>query len=139
MNDSKTNIKKSSTWIRLIYIVLFGAILIPAGRFVLALITLGQFLMVLITGSDNHNMRNLGKGIGQWVYQGILFLTFNTDAKPFPFDDWPEVEQSSEGLDESNTSDVEDKVAAEDDSDIPTFLEGEDSQNDSFDTSKNKK
>jgi hypothetical protein len=95
--------------------------------------------MVLITGSDNHNMRNLGKGIGQWVYQGILFLTFNTDAKPFPFDDWPEVDQSSEGLDESNTSDVEDKVAAEDDSDIPTFLEGEDSQNDSFDTSKNKK
>ena len=82
MTDGKENFKKTSTWIRFAYMVLFGAILIPLGRFVLAFIVVGQFLMVLVKGRDNVNLRKLGNALGQWIYQGILFLTFDTFRGP---------------------------------------------------------
>ena len=95
MTDNGIHVKSSSTWVRLAYMLFFG-LLIAVGRMVLGIVVLGQFLMVLITGNDNDNLRNLGQGLAKWIYQGILFLTFNTDAKPFPFDEWPQVD-SSEG------------------------------------------
>jgi hypothetical protein len=128
MTDSKKNIKKTSTWIRLAYMVLFGVILIPLGRFVLALIVAGQFLVVLVKGKDNDNLRTLGKAVGEWIYQGILFLTFNSESKPFPFDDWPTVDptpgySSESGPVESNdTVIIEGTTESGDDSDIPSFV-----------------
>ena len=133
MTDSKENVKKTSTWIRFAYMVLFGAILIPLGRFVLAFIVVGQFLMVLIKGRDNDNLRNLGKAVGQWIYQGILFLTFNSQAKPFPFDEWPDVEPTpgyaSESEPESvnlKNSEIVESDSEADDNDIPSFVSADD-------------
>jgi len=74
MTDSKANVKKQSTWIRLAYMVLFGVFLIPLGRFVLGFIIIGQFLVVLVKGKDNDNLRNLGQALGEWIYRGILFF-----------------------------------------------------------------
>jgi hypothetical protein len=128
MTDSKKNIKKTSTWIRLAYMVLFGVILIPLGRFVLALIVAGQFLVVLVKGKDNDNLRTLGKAVGEWIYQGILFLTFNSESKPFPFDDWPTVDPTPGYSSESGPVESNDTVIIEgttepgDDSDIPSFV-----------------
>ena len=48
--------------------------------------------MVLITGKDNDNLRNFGQGVSKWVSQGLLFLTFNSETKPYPFSEWPETE-----------------------------------------------
>ena len=131
MTDSKTNVKKSSTWIRLAYMVLFGVFLIPLGRFVLGFIIIGQFLVVLVKGRDNDNLRNLGQSLGEWIYRGILFLTFNTEAKPFPFEEWPVMEPSAgysaDSTDQPKESDiVETEVVADDDSNIPTFVASED-------------
>ncbi|RZO20238.1 MAG: DUF4389 domain-containing protein [SAR92 clade bacterium] len=131
MTDSKANVKKSSTWIRLAYMVLFGVFLIPLGRFVLGFIIIGQFLVVLVKGRDNDNLRNLGQSLGEWIYRGILFLTFNTEAKPFPFEEWPVMEPSAgysaDSTDQQKESDiVETEVVADDDSNIPTFVASED-------------
>ena len=134
MTDSKTNVKKQSTWIRLAYMVLFGVFLIPLGRFVLGFIIIGQFLVVLVKGRDNDNLRNLGQALGEWIYRGILFLTFNTEVKPFPFEEWPVMEPSSgysadSEADQAEDADiVETEVVADDDSNIPTFVASEEAE-----------
>jgi hypothetical protein len=127
MTDGKENIKKTSTWIRFAYMVLFGAILIPLGRFVLAFIVVGQFLMVLVKGRDNANLRKLGNALGQWIYQGILFLTFNSEAKPFPFEEWPDVELMPGYTSEPESdSEIVESDTESDDSDIPSFVSSDD-------------
>ena len=134
MTNNGIHVKRSSTWIRLAYMVFFG-LLIAVGRLVLGIVVVGQFLMVLITGNDNDNLRNLGQGLAKWIYQGILFLTFNTDTKPFPFDEWPQVD-TSEGYSSRTAPSVDTKapnsadpdIASEDDSSIPSFVVSEDAE-----------
>ena len=132
MSDKKLPLTNCNTWIRLAYMLLFG-ILLMAARLVISLVVVVQFLLVLIIGSDNENLRNLGQGLGKWVYQTVLFLTFNSEAKPFPFDEWPTVETVSgysvNGNDDDDVEEVEDAeyVEAEEvaDDDVPSFTADE--------------
>ena len=87
----KTNLLNADTWVRLLYMLLFG-LLLTIARMVIWVVAIVQFLFVLISGEDNTNLRNLGQGVTRWVSQALLFLTFNSDEKPFPFSDWPDTE-----------------------------------------------
>lgn len=124
---SLTNV---NTWIRLAYMVLF-ALLVMAARLLVSIVVIVQFVLVLVFGRDNENLRNLGQGLGKWVYQAIMFLTFNSDDKPFPFDEWP-VLDPSEGYSVSSPEEVEDVEFVDadtdldvSDEDIPSFTAGE--------------
>jgi hypothetical protein len=126
-NMSLTNV---NTWIRLAYMVLF-VLLVMAARLLVSIVVILQFALVLVFGRDNENLRNLGQGFGKWVYQAIMFLTFNSNDKPFPFDEWP-VLDPSEGYSVSTPEEVEDVefVDAESDldvsdEDIPSFTAGD--------------
>ena len=101
-NMSLTNV---DTWIRLAYMVLF-AVLVMAARLVVSIVVVVQFALVLVFGKDNENLRNLGQGLGKWVYQAIMFLTFNSNDKPFPFDEWPTTDPS-EGYSVHSVEDAE--------------------------------
>lgn len=126
-NLSLTNV---DTWIRLAYMVLF-ALLVMAARLLVSIVVVVQFALVLIFGRDNENLRNLGQGLGKWVYQAIMFLTFNSNDKPFPFDDWPTLEPS-EGYSVAATkeakyaeyTDAETDLDVSDE-DIPSFTAGD--------------
>ncbi len=52
-------------------------------------ITAIQFLFKLFTGEPNRQLRGFGQSLGTFVYDVILFLTFQSDEKPFPFAPWP--------------------------------------------------
>ena len=126
-NLSLTNV---DTWIRLAYMVLF-ALLVMAARLLVSIVVVVQFALVLIFGRDNENLRNLGQGLGKWVYQAIMFLTFNSNDKPFPFDDWPTLEPS-EGYSVAASKEAKDAeyIDAEidldvSDEDIPSFTAGD--------------
>jgi hypothetical protein len=93
MSDKKISLLNANTWIRGAYMLLFGLLLV-AARLIISLVVVVQFLFVLCTGSDNDTLRNLGQGLAKWVYQTLMFLTFNNEEKPFPFDEWPAVESS---------------------------------------------
>lgn len=126
MTDSKKTLTNSNTWIRFAYMLLF-TLLLMAARLIVAVVVVVQFVIVLATGNDNQNLRNLGQGLGKWVYQAIMFLTFNSDNKPFPFDEWP-VLDPSEGYSVSSPEQVDDAEFVEvevDDQDIPSFTAGE--------------
>jgi hypothetical protein len=126
-NLSLTNV---DTWIRLAYMVLF-ALLVMAARLLVSIVVVVQFALVLIFGRDNENLRNLGQGLGKWVYQAIMFLTFNSNDKPFPFDEWPALEPS-EGYSVAATKEAKDADYVDvetdldvSDEDIPSFTAGE--------------
>ena len=108
--------------------VLF-ALLVMAARLVVSIVVVLQFALVLVFGKDNENLRNLGQGLGKWVYQAIMFLTFNSNDKPFPFDEWP-VLDPTEGYSVSSPEEIEEVefVDAEEDvsdDDIPSFTAGD--------------
>ena len=48
-----------------------------------------QFAWKLITGETNPRLMSFGEDLSRYFYQILRFLTFNTDGKPFPFDEWP--------------------------------------------------
>jgi hypothetical protein len=120
MRKFLSHIRSAQLWIRLAYMLGF-LLLLSFVRIILLLVIGGQFLTLLLTGSDNKNLRNFGQSLASWIFQIMQFLTFNSNSKPFPFDDWPNP-VLSEGFsidDEPSVTVNED--APVDESDIPSF------------------
>ncbi len=88
-DDIVENLSRPEQWLR----VLFMAVLV-VGLYVvglmLTLVTVGQVLFSLVTGSDNDNLRALGKSLSLYVKQILDFLTYNSEVKPFPFSPYPD-------------------------------------------------
>lgn len=114
----KVNLLNSQIWIRLIYMIVF-ALLSALARIIICVVAVLQFIFVLLTGKDNNNLRNLGQGIAKWVYQAYLFLTFNSESKPFPFADWPGLDQP-----EFSSTEILDGEIVESDEVTDSFGEG---------------
>ena len=126
MTDSKTHLTNPATWIRLGFMLVF-ALLLMAGSLIISIIVVMQFALVLVTGSDNENLRNLGQGLGKWIYQAFMFLTFNSEEKPFPFDEWPTIDPS-EGYSVKSADDIEEGefVDAQESDDVHSVTASED-------------
>jgi hypothetical protein len=83
------NLKSKSIWMRLVF-MLIVALLYSVSRVVVTAVIVFQFFWVLFTGESNAKLQNLGVSLADYTYQIILYLTFNTEERPFPFDlEWP--------------------------------------------------
>jgi cytoskeletal protein RodZ len=82
------NIKSRSTWLRLLFMILFAAIW-SVSRLVVAAVVATQFVIVLFTGASNSRLRAFGQSLATYSYQLVAYLTFVTEEQPFPFNDWP--------------------------------------------------
>lgn len=87
-NDVKEHLKSRNTWVRLVFMVLFAAILY-VSNIVLFAVAILQFLSTLFTGGRNERLTDFGEKLGRFIYQVVRFLTFDTEDMPFPFADWP--------------------------------------------------
>ena len=92
-NDLKQNLTAAETWIRGLYILMFVFMLVVA-RLVTGAVVVIQFLFTVFTGQTNDNLKNFGASLARYVYSCLLFVTYNSDDKPFPFGDWPAAEDS---------------------------------------------
>ncbi|MEE8296682.1 MAG: DUF4389 domain-containing protein [Hyphomicrobium sp.] len=93
MTDSlKKNLSHGETWIRLLYVLLFIAIY-SVGEIVLAAVVTLQFGFVLLTGERNENLLRFGGSVSRFIYEVLLYFTFKSDDKPFPFGAWPAVDE----------------------------------------------
>lgn len=90
-DDIVENLKQPSQWFRVAFMVIFAVVLYVVGL-VLTLLTVAQALFSLLTGSDNMNLRALGRDLTTYVQQILAFLTYNSDFKPFPFAPFPTVD-----------------------------------------------
>jgi hypothetical protein len=93
--ETKTHLKRQSTWMRLLYTILF-AIIFNIAEFVIVVIFVIQFLSKLFTGRVNEKLQGLGQNVGAYVYEIILFFTFHSDDMPYPFGPWPSAAPSAE-------------------------------------------
>ena len=88
-SDLERHITAKSTWIRLVFMILF-AILYGISRLVTGAVVVIQFFHVLFTGETNEQLKTFGHSLAIYSFQIIDFLTFNTEARPFPLDaNWP--------------------------------------------------
>ena len=93
-NELLERVQQKEKWLRALYMGLFLAILWVLKILFLAVVLL-QFFIVLVTDHVNQNLLNFAKSLSRYVYQIYLFLTYNTDEKPFPFGDWPKPESGA--------------------------------------------
>lgn len=85
----KQNLRDKSTWSRVLYAALF-ALIFGVVEIILTFVVIFQFVMALLTGNTNKLLLKLGQSLSTYLYQITLFLTFNSDEHPYPFNDWPE-------------------------------------------------
>ena len=86
--DLKENLKQKKTWLRGLYMLLF-AVFYSVAEIVILVVVLFQFMLALFTAQTNARLVLFGKSLSTYVYQVMLFLTFNSEDKPYPFGEWP--------------------------------------------------
>ncbi|MEY2697798.1 MAG: hypothetical protein RL333_1936 [Pseudomonadota bacterium] len=71
-------------FVRLFYILVYLAIL-AVVRFVLWGVLLIQMVCHLIGMSPNRGAQKTGQVVSEYIYKIWLYLSYNTDDRPFPF------------------------------------------------------
>ena len=88
------HIKSRSTWLRLLFMLIFYAIGTVTTAVLSVVVVLG-FFWVLFTGEKNAQLQQVGQVVAAYLYQIVRYLTFNTYDKPFPFgDDLPSADRA---------------------------------------------
>ena len=85
--DDRRNI-----WMRGLWMVVF-AVLFEVGRVVLWVLAAVQFVWMLVNREKNQPIADFGAELGRWQMQASRYLTARTEARPFPFAKWGEVDQ----------------------------------------------
>ncbi|BFM12554.1 hypothetical protein R50072_27070 [Simiduia litorea] len=98
------NLSNKSNWVRLVYMLIYGLALHIAGIIMWLLCTV-QFVITMIFGQDNENLRKMAATISDYIHEALAFVSYNSEKKPFPFakDDAKEPDDSTT----SNTHDAE--------------------------------
>ncbi|MBT8146187.1 MAG: DUF4389 domain-containing protein [Gammaproteobacteria bacterium] len=91
------NVKRSSTWMRIVYMIGFCVVLYVVSV-VIWFLTGAQALFSIFTGSDNRNLRLLGSSLAEYVNQILKFITYNSEIRPFPFGPFPEADEDEVDL-----------------------------------------
>lgn len=90
------NFLTRSTWVRGLFMVLFVVFYSIAEILVTAVVVF-QFLHVLFAGRQNERLLSFGDSLSIYVYEIMLFFTYNSEEKPFPFGEWPAEGTSAAG------------------------------------------
>lgn len=80
--------RKRNRWIRALFMLLMALIYQLSGT-LLFIIAVLQFLFALTSEEPNPRLLVFGRSLGRYLQQIADFLTFASDALPFPFSDWP--------------------------------------------------
>jgi hypothetical protein len=94
--DLKQHVRARDTWIRFIYMILFGAVFY-VGQFVVGLVAVVQFVLKLLTGKPHARLVAFGAEMAVFYREIVEFLTFHSERVPFPFSPWPHTASSGRG------------------------------------------
>lgn len=88
-DDLKQNLTKGSTWLRVLYMVLFGVAFYVA-EIVMAVVAVVQLIAKLLSGASLARLDTFGGQLASYMRELAAFLTFASEDKPFPLSAWPE-------------------------------------------------
>ncbi len=101
--DIKKNTKNINVWTRGLFILIYGIIF----YFVICLVWLivaFQFFMKLITAELNTPLLDFIGSLTKYVSQILHYITFKSEERPFPFNSWPEADNTPSVSSDSKTS-----------------------------------
>jgi hypothetical protein len=79
--------RKDSLWMRLVWMILI-AIMISLAQTVLGVVTLIQFIIMLISkGEPNDRLADFGTGLGIWIAKAARYQTAASETRPWPWTD----------------------------------------------------
>jgi len=93
MNEkSNESITTNPVWSRVVSMLVL-VFAYSLAEIVLIALVIGQVLSGLIAHEQNHPMKKMGKQISDYIYEILMFLTFNTEQRPFPYRGWGEKQE----------------------------------------------
>ncbi len=90
MEEIETNEREKPGIARALYILLYLII----GRFIsviLFVVAITQFIYTWLSGEPNEKILDFTEGLSEYAKQLVSYVGFNSDEKPWPFGDWPNV------------------------------------------------
>ena len=90
--DELLDIKK---WQRLFFMVIYGAAINFVVSILIFLVAI-QFIFYLFTSKTNNQLQSANNWLHGFFNDSLNFLIFNSDSKPWPFNDKFEVSDSNE-------------------------------------------
>jgi len=100
--DIKENAKNADVWTRGLFILIYGVIFYFLF-FLIWLVVIFQFLMKLITTELNDQLLDFSDSLTKYVSQILLYITFKSEERPFPFSPWPSDADALNASSASNT------------------------------------
>jgi hypothetical protein len=88
MSTVQENVKNVDTWLRGLFIVIFG-IIFYALVTIIWLLVIFQFVTAVVSGSPNANLKDFSESLSKYAYQVLRYMTFGTEERPWPFSPWP--------------------------------------------------
>ncbi len=92
----KEHAKNVDTWLRGLFIIIFGVIFYFALVPVIWLLVIFQFLFKVLTGNLNENLSDFSVSLTRFAFQILLYITFQSEERPFPFSPWPKGDSSTD-------------------------------------------
>lgn len=89
--EIKQRLEKPDIWHLLFYMIFF-IFIYGFSKFIVLGVMLFQFLSFILTGKTNEQLLKFGQNLSTYVYQITIFLTFNSNQRPFPFSEWPKID-----------------------------------------------
>jgi type IV secretory pathway component VirB8 len=86
--STKARDNKRNIWMRGLFMLLMGIAFQVCGT-LLCIVTVVQFVIVLLNDTPNSRLVSFGHSMGNYLRQIVNFLTFATEEMPFPFSEWP--------------------------------------------------
>lgn len=75
-------------WTRVLFVALFWLVFY-FSQFVIAVIVVAQCAFTMINGKTNAQLLAFGDSMSQYIHEILRFVTFNSDRRPFPFEEFP--------------------------------------------------
>ncbi|WP_373032814.1 DUF4389 domain-containing protein [Sulfurovum sp.] len=90
MEEIETNEREKPGLARALYILLY-LIIARFVSMVLFVIAITQYIYSWLTGEPNDKILYFTEGLAEYTKQLVSYIGFNTDEKPWPLGDWPDV------------------------------------------------
>ena len=75
-------------WLRALKMLLM-CIAFQLAAWVLIAVALLQLVFAIFSDAPNPRLQGFGRSVGRYLAQIAVFVSFATEALPFPFSDWP--------------------------------------------------
>ena len=90
MEETQTNEQIKAGWERVLYTMLY-LIIVRFISMVLFVIAICQFIYSWVIGEPNEKLSHFTKGLAEYTKELVAYVGFNTEKKPWPSGEWPEV------------------------------------------------